>query len=200
AGSRVTSRSRSSRHPPDRTAPGPCAWLSTWRSRRTKCARRRSRRTSFPSSVAPIASWRYRRSSSTTASSSKARCRSRSSSPPCSRPRTRSRGPRNETLLFAYGTLMRGNERHRFFADGATLIGEGAVRGRLLSLGRYPGIVAGGDRVKGELYRIDDAELLTAVDREEGYNFPRRRAVVTLTDGRRARAWIYRYRGPRERA
>jgi len=95
---------------------------------------------------------------------------------------------------------MRGNERHRLLAAGATLIGEGTVRGTLLSLGRYPGIVAGGERVKGELYRIDDAELLTAVDREEGYNFPRRRAVVTLTDGRRARAWIYRYRGPRERA
>jgi gamma-glutamylcyclotransferase (GGCT)/AIG2-like uncharacterized protein YtfP len=95
---------------------------------------------------------------------------------------------------------MRGHARHRLLAARATLIGEGTVRGTLLSLGRYPGIVEGGDRVKGELYRIDDAELLTAVDREEGYNFPRRRAVVTLTDGRRARAWIYRYRGPRERA
>src|SRR5205823_11155014 len=81
-----------------------------------------------------------------------------------------------------------------------TLIGRGTVRGRLLSLGRYPGIVDGGDRVTGELYRIDDEELLPAVDREEGYNFLRRRAVVTLTDGRRARVWIYRYRGPRERA
>jgi len=105
-----------------------------------------------------------------------------------------------DTLLFAYGTLMRGLERHRFLAAGTTLIGRGTVRGRLLSLGRYPGIVDGGDRVTGELYRIDDEELLPAVDREEGYNFLRRRAVVTLTDGRRARAWIYRYRGPRERA
>ncbi len=105
-----------------------------------------------------------------------------------------------DTLLFAYGTLMRGLERHRFLAAGTTLIGRGTVRGRLLSLGRYPGIVDGCDRVTGELYRIDDEELLPAVDREEGYNFLRRRAVVTLTDGRRARAWIYRYRGPRERA
>jgi len=95
---------------------------------------------------------------------------------------------------------MRGLERHRFLAVGTTLIGRGTVRGRLLSLGRYPRIVDGGDRVTGELYRIDDEELLPAIDREEGYNFLRRRAVVTLTDGRRARAWIYRYRGPRERA
>jgi gamma-glutamylcyclotransferase (GGCT)/AIG2-like uncharacterized protein YtfP len=38
------------------------------------------------------------------------------------------------------------------------------------------------------------------VDREEGYNFVRRRTVATLADGRRVRAWVYRYRGPRERA
>lgn len=103
-------------------------------------------------------------------------------------------------MLFAYGTLMRGFVRHRLLVGGTTLIGEGTVRGRLLGLGRYPGLVEGGDRVKGELYRVDDAQLLPAVDREEGYNFIRRRAVVTLIEGRRARAWIYRYRGPRERA
>src|SRR5947207_1897030 len=71
---------------------------------------------------------------------------------------------------------------------------------RAYRVAAVPKIVIGGDRVTGELYRIDDEELLPAVDREEGYNFLRRRAVVTLTDGRRARAWIYRYRGPRERA
>src|SRR6266700_5607670 len=200
-GSPATSRSRSSPPPPDPTAPGPCAWLSTWRWRRTGCGRRPSRRTSSPTSVAPIASRRCRRSSSTTVSSSRARCRRPSSWRPCSRPLPRpSSTRRGETLLFAYGTLMRGLERHRFLAARTTLIGRGTVRGRLLSLGRYPGIVDGGDRVTGELYQIDDEELLPAVDREEGYNFLRRRAVVTLTDGRRARAWIYRYRGPREHA
>ena len=102
-------------------------------------------------------------------------------------------------FLFAYGTLMRGCGLHRLLA-GATLVGEGTVRGRLLSLGRHPGLIEGGDQVKGELYRLDGAELLPALDREEGYNFIRHRAAVTLTDGRRARAWVYRYRGPREQA
>jgi len=95
---------------------------------------------------------------------------------------------------------MRGLERHRALAGGATLVGVGTVRGRLLALRSYPGLVEGAERVRGELYRIDDAQLLPAVDREEGYNFVRSRAAVTLNDGRRARAWIYRYRGPRERA
>jgi len=95
---------------------------------------------------------------------------------------------------------MRGFGLHRVLVPGATLVGEGTVRGRLLRLARYPGLVEGADRVKGELYRLDDAELLPTLDREEGYNFVRSRAAVTLNDGRRARAWIYRYRGPRERA
>jgi gamma-glutamylcyclotransferase (GGCT)/AIG2-like uncharacterized protein YtfP len=107
---------------------------------------------------------------------------------------------RGEVLLFTYGTLMRGYGLHVVLARGATAVGEGTVRGRLLDLGRYPGLVPGGGRVLGEVYRLDDVELLPVLDREEGYNFVRRRASVTLVGGRRVRAWIYRYRGPRERA
>ena len=95
---------------------------------------------------------------------------------------------------------MRGFALNRVLAARSTLLGDGAVRGRLLDLGRYPGLVVGAGRVHGEIYRLDDPELLARLDHEEGYNFVRRRAVVTLAGGRRARAWLYRYRGPRERA
>jgi gamma-glutamylcyclotransferase (GGCT)/AIG2-like uncharacterized protein YtfP len=107
---------------------------------------------------------------------------------------------RSSGLLFVYGTLMRGYALHDVLAPGATLLTTGHVRGRLLDLGGYPGLIAGGGRVSGEVYRLDDGELLPVLDREEGYNFVRRRAVVTLAGGRRARAWLYRYRGPRARA
>jgi gamma-glutamylcyclotransferase (GGCT)/AIG2-like uncharacterized protein YtfP len=107
---------------------------------------------------------------------------------------------RSRPLLFAYGTLMRGYPLHRVLAAGATLLGPGRARGSLLDLGRYPGLIEGVGRVLGEVYRLDDPELLPVLDREEGYNFERRRAVVTLDGGRRTRAWVYRYRGPRERA
>jgi gamma-glutamylcyclotransferase (GGCT)/AIG2-like uncharacterized protein YtfP len=103
-------------------------------------------------------------------------------------------------LLFAYGTLMRGYALHDVLARGATFVGLGSVRGRLVDLGRYPGLVAGAGRVHGEIYRLDDPQLLPVLDREEGYNFERRRALVALAGGRRARAWLYRYRGPSERA
>jgi gamma-glutamylcyclotransferase (GGCT)/AIG2-like uncharacterized protein YtfP len=95
---------------------------------------------------------------------------------------------------------MRGFGLHHVLARGATCIGDGTVRGRLLDLGPYPGLVEGRGRVSGELYRLDRPELLPVLDREEGYNFERRCAAVTLPGGRRVRAWLYRYRGPRERA
>src|SRR3989442_1322940 len=56
------------------------------------------------------------------------------------------------------------------------------------------------DRVQFE-GAVPERDFLRAVlDREEGYNFGRRRATVTLASGRRARAWVYRYRGRRETA
>lgn len=95
---------------------------------------------------------------------------------------------------------MRGYGLHRHLAGEATFLGEGSVRGSLLDLRRYPGLVDGDGRVRGELYRLHHRELLRVLDREEGYNFERRRAGVTLAEGRRSRAWVYRYRGPRDRA
>jgi gamma-glutamylcyclotransferase (GGCT)/AIG2-like uncharacterized protein YtfP len=103
-------------------------------------------------------------------------------------------------LLFAYGTLMRGYALHGALAQGATYVGPGRVRGALLDLGSYPGLVEGRGTVNGELYRLDAAEVLPAVDRREGYNFERRRRKIALADGRSAWAWVYHYRGPRGRA
>jgi gamma-glutamylcyclotransferase (GGCT)/AIG2-like uncharacterized protein YtfP len=95
---------------------------------------------------------------------------------------------------------MRGGSRHRFLGGGATFLGAARVRGRLLDLRDYPGLIAGAGTVHGELYRLAGPEVLGAIDREEGYNFQRRLTAVTRTDGRRTRAWTYWYRGPRERA
>ena len=103
-------------------------------------------------------------------------------------------------LLFTYGTLMRGYGLHRLLAQTATYLGAGEVRGTLLDLGRYPGLVEGRGAVAGEVYRLDAPEVLPAVDREEGYNFERRRRKIALTDGRSAWAWTYCYRGPRDGA
>jgi gamma-glutamylcyclotransferase (GGCT)/AIG2-like uncharacterized protein YtfP len=95
---------------------------------------------------------------------------------------------------------MRGYPLHEAIAGRTTYLESGSVRGMLLDLGQYPGLLEGKGRVMGEVYRIDTPELLPMVDREEGYNFERYRTLVTVAGGRRVRAWAYRYRGPRERA
>ena len=95
---------------------------------------------------------------------------------------------------------MRGYPLHRALRSRAAFLGEGTARGDLLDLGRYPGMIDGAGRVRGEIYQLDDLELLPVLDREEGYNFRRSMTTVTLAGGRRLRAWVYRYRGPRERA
>jgi gamma-glutamylcyclotransferase (GGCT)/AIG2-like uncharacterized protein YtfP len=107
---------------------------------------------------------------------------------------------RDAELIFVYGTLMQGYGLHHVLARGARFLEAGKVRGRLVDLGDYPGMVTGVGQVKGEVYRIEDPELLPVLDAEEGYNFERSRVIATLASGRHARVWIYRYRGPREHA
>ena len=116
-------------------------------------------------------------------------------------PSARSR-PRSKSapLLFVYGTLMRGEPLHATLARGATFLGDAFVTGRLVSLGRWPGLLPGTDRVRGEIFRLDDPALLPVLDRTEGVQFVRRRTIVTQLDGRRVRAWLYRYAGPRTTA
>jgi len=95
---------------------------------------------------------------------------------------------------------MRGYALHSLLARSTTFVGKGSVRGRLVDLRAFPGLIEGRGIVRGEVYRLGDPELLAVLDREEGYNFDRRRTTVTLTRGRRARAWVYRYRGSQHRA
>lgn len=95
---------------------------------------------------------------------------------------------------------MKGFVRHRLLARAAAFVGEARVRARLLDLRAYPGLVPGPGSVRGELYHLRGPEVLGPIDREEGYNFQRRLTTVTRADGRRVRAWIYWYRGPRGHA
>jgi gamma-glutamylcyclotransferase (GGCT)/AIG2-like uncharacterized protein YtfP len=112
-------------------------------------------------------------------------------------------------FLFVYGTLMRGFQDGWQTRVGARFVGRGRMNGKLYDLGEYPGAVFtdGGSSgyVKGELYKVGDAELATRIlDQFEGF-FPRRAhkslflrvvARVTLEDGRTKNAWVYVYNRP----
>ena len=60
--------------------------------------------------------------------------------------------------LFIYGTLMPGlrleSEMH-----GARFVGPAHIAGRLIDVGRYPGLLQGDGQVTGEVYEVDDAHL-----------------------------------------
>ena len=85
--------------------------------------------------------------------------------------------------------------------------GRATVRGCLLDIGRYPGLLLQGEQeIVGELYRLDDAragELLEVLDRYEGALdepplFRRVAAVARDSDGRAVEAWIYVWARPAE--
>ena len=104
--------------------------------------------------------------------------------------------------LFAYGTLMTGFSR-RPLLGGALLEARGRIRGTLLDLGEYPGVLLdSGGWVVGELYRVPDmVKRLSGLDRAEGFDpadeatspFVRRRVAVLVGDGSTREAWVYVY-------
>ena len=74
-------------------------------------------------------------------------------------------------LIFVYGTLKRGGANHSVLA-GQEFVGPGRLAPgfALYALGDYPGLVAdpsSGDRVTGELWRVD-AAALARLDALEG--------------------------------
>jgi gamma-glutamylcyclotransferase (GGCT)/AIG2-like uncharacterized protein YtfP len=62
------------------------------------------------------------------------------------------------TLLFIYGTLMPGL-RLEAQMHGARFLGLAQVPGRLVDVGRYPGLLLGDGSVSGEVYEVDGAHL-----------------------------------------
>lgn len=113
------------------------------------------------------------------------------------------------TCLFVYGSLRRDvpGGRAELLGDDAEFLGPGSVRGRLLDLGAYPGLVPAvtrDERVRGELYAIRGRRILAALDAYEDYDpqrperslFLRREVQVELDSGESRTAWVYWYAGP----
>ena len=131
--------------------------------------------------------------------------------------------------LFAYGTLRQGSAPAEIAAAVASLrsVGRGIARGRLYSLGAYPGAsfeirgaTAGGAaaavgaeriegwiEIEGEVYEVPDARVWQELDAYEGFEpsdpaaslFLRREIDVRMIDGGEiAVCWAYEYNRPAE--
>lgn len=78
-----------------------------------------------------------------------------------------------KTLLFVYGTLLKGFVNyHHFLAGKEPLYAAATINGDMVSLGAFPGVVNVGtsrNTVHGEVYAVDDTEL-ARIDRLEGYH------------------------------
>jgi gamma-glutamylcyclotransferase (GGCT)/AIG2-like uncharacterized protein YtfP len=113
--------------------------------------------------------------------------------------------------LFVYGTLHPGRAPVEISSAVKRLkkIGEGDVRGKLLDLGDYPGLIlgnAGGNKVRGSVFLLPkDPKVLAELDSYEEYRpespasslFLRKRVNVSLDDGTSRECWIYTYNADR---
>lgn len=71
-------------------------------------------------------------------------------------------------LLFVYGTLRKGNSNPMalHLAHHAEYVTDGWFQGRMYQVSYYPGVVASdydSHRVYGEVYRLEDSQLMLAV-------------------------------------
>lgn len=100
--------------------------------------------------------------------------------------------------VFAYGTLMRGERlhAHMLYLPPVCIL-PGRIRGQLIHLRGYPGLVPGPGEVEGEYfeYPAGIGSLLKRLDRLEGPSYRRVRAEVRLEDGSSREAWVYEWAG-----
>jgi gamma-glutamylcyclotransferase (GGCT)/AIG2-like uncharacterized protein YtfP len=100
-------------------------------------------------------------------------------------------------LVFVYGTLRKGEANHRLLSV-AEYCGWHTTRPcyRMLHLGTYPGVVEGGSTaIKGEVYRVNK-KMVVQLDRLEACPRLYRKKMIPTPWGR---AWIYIYRGIRDK-
>lgn len=111
----------------------------------------------------------------------------------------------DDLYLFVYGTLRRAcpTGAHKIYLAGAQFIDTAKVQGNLYRVSYYPGLVlnTAAGPVMGEVYKLESAAQLLALDTYEECTFPalpaqeyQRVMLPLITDkGIKINAWIYAY-------
>lgn len=93
-------------------------------------------------------------------------------------------------MLFVYGTLRQGECSDLSIRSGAEFVSKDEINGDLYDLGWYPGVKLGGDNlVRGDVFQLKDASIITQLDTYEGYPNLYDRSVVETKGGRQV--WVY---------
>lgn len=95
--------------------------------------------------------------------------------------------------VFVYGTLMKGHGNHRYYLSHSEYVGTGEISGyALYAVSSFPGIVPEGqERVKGEVYKVDQ-DTLKRLDRLEGEgSIYLRKEIEVTVNGQSLMAWTY---------
>ncbi len=97
-------------------------------------------------------------------------------------------------LLFVYGSLKRGEPGHAILLKAkAKFIGEAETTDKFIvrELNGYPIAIPSseGDKVKGELYEVEDLALID--DYEDAPYLYERVKVEVVCEGKRYKAWMY---------
>jgi gamma-glutamylcyclotransferase (GGCT)/AIG2-like uncharacterized protein YtfP len=107
------------------------------------------------------------------------------------------------SFLFVYGTLRRGcpNQFARLLNAHARFVGIGRMRGRLYQVAAYPGAIqseAADEWVRGEIFELQDPDILATLDGFEGGEFNRAVVHAELDGGQAVESWCYLFnREPR---
>lgn len=90
--------------------------------------------------------------------------------------------------VFVYGTLKQGFGNSGLL-NRASYLGNAYIKGNMYSLGVFPAVSLDGNyRILGEVYRIDE-EILSELDRLEGFPWFYHRSLVRTTDDELV--WVY---------
>jgi gamma-glutamylcyclotransferase (GGCT)/AIG2-like uncharacterized protein YtfP len=109
--------------------------------------------------------------------------------------------------LFIYGTVHPDRAPAEIVGVARTLqhVGSATVRGRLVDLGEYPGLILddspNAPLVPGYIFNVPDGRTLAALDDYEGFHFSnpaaslfqRTHITATLPDGSERPCWVYVY-------
>lgn len=96
--------------------------------------------------------------------------------------------------VFVYGTLMKGYKYHMDYLAQSEFLGKGEITGFALYAvtSSYPGILPEcGERVKGEVYEVDQETLKRIDDLEDEGSLYLRKQVEVLVQGEAVFGWVY---------